>query len=95
MFAKKRESSQNNTGQSFARSRFIGNPCSSNKKMELPEKEKIAEAISSDAELLESYSLVLPEEERAEFLVMIPEEKEKKFLKPWTCLFPDTCISLL
>jgi hypothetical protein len=48
------------------------------KKMELPEKEKIAEAISSDAELLESYSLVLPEEERAEFLVMIPEEKREK-----------------
>lgn len=46
-------------------------------KKELPKKEKIAQAIYDDAEILESYSLVLPEEERAEFLVMVPEEKRE------------------
>ncbi len=47
-------------------------------KKELPKKEKIAETILNDAKLLENYSLVLPDEERAEFLIMIPEEKREK-----------------
>lgn len=47
------------------------------KKNKLPNQEKIAKTIINDAKLLENYSLVLPEEERAEFLVLIPEEKRK------------------
>lgn len=48
-------------------------------KTSLPEKKKIAEAISGDAQLLENYSLVLPEDERAEFLILLPEEKREVF----------------
>ena len=47
------------------------------KKSRLPQQEKIAEAIMNDPKLLENYSLVLSEEERAEFLILIPEEKRK------------------
>jgi hypothetical protein len=47
------------------------------KKNQLPNQEKIAEAIINNPKLLENYSLVLSEEERAKFLVSIPEEKRK------------------
>ncbi len=48
------------------------------KKNKLPDQEKIAEEIINDPKILENYSLVLSEEERAEFLILIPEEKRKK-----------------
>ncbi|MBU1118560.1 hypothetical protein KKH43_01610 [Patescibacteria group bacterium] len=41
----------------------------------LPDQNKIALAVSKDEELLKEYALVLPEEDRAAFLDMIPEEK--------------------
>lgn len=43
----------------------------------LPAKEKIAKNIINDTKLLQDYSLVLPEEERDEFLKLISEEKRK------------------
>lgn len=45
------------------------------KKNQLPEKEKIAKNIINDSKLLHDYSLILPEEERAEFLKLVPEDK--------------------
>jgi len=46
-------------------------------KSSLPEKEKIARTVVSDHRLLENYALILSEEERADFISMIPEEKRQ------------------
>jgi len=47
-------------------------------KIPLPEMKNIAEAILGDRALLENYALVLGENEREEFLKLVPEDKKKE-----------------